>query len=120
MNISKTRQIIGWTISGLLAVLFLYSAAGKLFLQPEQMGQMHLANWRIVIALGEIGSALLFLYPKTNVYGTLLLSSYLGGAIIIHMTGGMSILLPAVILVTVWVIGFIRNPELLIKHADEN
>jgi len=120
MNILRTRQIIGWTISGLLAILFIYSAAGKLFFQPEQMGQMHLANWRIIIALGEIGSSILFLFPRTNVYGTLLLSSYLGGAIIIHMTGGMSILLPAVILVTVWVIGFIRNPELLMKQVDEN
>ena len=115
MNISKTRQIIGWTISGALTVLFLYSAAGKLFLQPEQMGQMHLANWRVIIAFGEITSALLFLYPRTNVYGTLLLSSYLGGAIIIHTTGGISILLPAVVLIMVWVIGFIRNPELLKK-----
>lgn len=96
-------------------MLFLYSAAGKLFLHPEQMGPMHLANWRVIIAFGEIASALLFLFPRTNVYGTLLLSSYMGGAIIIHMTGGISILLPAVVLIMVWVIGFIRNPELLKK-----
>jgi len=79
MNISKTRQIIGWIISGVLTVLFLYSAAGKLFLHPEQMGPMHLANWRVIIAFGEIASALLFLFPRTNVYGTLLLSSYMEG-----------------------------------------
>jgi hypothetical protein len=74
---------------------------------------MKLGDWRIIIALGEIASALLFLFPKTNKYGTLLLSSYMGGAIIIHMTSGMSIFMPGAVLILVWVVGFIRNPELL-------
>ena len=79
------------------------------------MEQIHLANWRVIIALGEITSALLFLFPKTNIYGTLLLSAYMGGAIIIHMTGGLSILMPSVVLILVWTVGFLRNPELLKK-----
>ena len=66
-EISKTRKIAAWVIAGLLTALYLYSASGKLFLHPEQMEQMHLADWRIIIALGEIVSALLFLFPKTNI-----------------------------------------------------
>lgn len=112
-EISKTNKIIAWVISGLLTALFLFSASGKLFLHPEQMAQMHLANWRIIIAIGEIGSALLFLVPKTNKLGTFLLSSYMGGAIILHMTGGMSILLPAAVLELVWITGILRNPEFI-------
>ena len=100
-------------ISGLLTALYLFSASGKLFLHPEQMVQMHLGDWRIIIAIGEITSALLFLFPKTNKIGTLLLSAYMGGAIIIHMTGGMSIVMPSVVLILVWITGVIRNPELL-------
>ncbi|MEI7504907.1 MAG: DoxX family protein [Paludibacter sp.] len=111
-EISKTNQIIAWVISGLLTALFLFSAYGK-FTQPEHMVEMKLADWRIIIAIGEIVSALLFLVPKTNKLGTLLLSSYLGGAIIIHMTGGISIMMPSVVLILVWVTGFLRNPELL-------
>jgi len=111
LEISKTRKIIGWVIAGLLTSLFLFSAIGKLFLHPEQMEQMHLGNWRIIIALGEIISTLLFLFPKTNKYGTLLLSSYLGGAIIIHMTGGMSIMMPSIVLVLIWVVLFLRTPD---------
>jgi hypothetical protein len=114
-EISKVRKITAWVIAGLLTALFFFSSTGKLFLHPEQMGQMHLANWRVIIALGEITSALLFLFPKTNVYGTLLLSSYMGGAIIIHMTSGMSIVLPSVVLILVWIVGFLRNPELIKK-----
>ena len=111
-EISKTSKITAWIIAGLLTALYLYSASGKLFLHPEQMEQMKLGDWRIIIALGEIVSALLFLLPKTNKYGTLLLSSYMGGAIIIHMMGGMSIGMPVVVLILVWVVACLRNPEL--------
>ena len=111
-TISKTNKMIAWVISGLVTALFLFSASGK-FMHPEQMAQMHLADWRIIIAIGEIVSALLFLFPKTNKLGTILLSSYLGGAIIIHMTGGMSILIPSAILIIVWITGIIRNPDFI-------
>lgn len=114
-ELSKTRTIVAWIIAGLLTALYLFSASGKLFLHPEQMGQMHLADWRILIGIGEIASALFFLFPRTNIYGTLLLSAYMGGALILHMTNGMSIAMPAVVLILVWVVGFLRNPWLLKK-----
>lgn len=112
MEISKSSKIASWVIAGLLTALYFYSASGKLFLHPEQMEQMKLGDWRVIIALGEITSALLFLFPKTNKYGTLLLSSYMGGAIILHMTGGMSIAMPTVVLILVWVVAYLRNPEI--------
>jgi len=108
----NAKNIAAWVIAGLLSALYIYSAMGKLFLRPEQMEQMKLGDWRIIIALGEIVSALLFLFPKTNKYGTLLLSSYMGGAIIIHMTSGISIGMPAVVLILVWVVAWLRNPDL--------
>lgn len=118
-EISKTQKLIGWVIASLLTALYLWSASGKLFMHPEQMEQLKLDDWRIIIALGEIGSALLFLFPKTNKFGTLLLSSYMGGAIIIHMTGGMSIIMPSVVLILVWVVAFLRNPELLLNFKTK-
>jgi hypothetical protein len=111
METSKIKNIAAWIIAGLLTALYLFSASGKI-MQPEQMEQMKLGDWRIIIAIGEIVSALLFLIPKTNKIGTLLLSSYMGGALIIHMTGATSILMPAVVLILVWVVAFLRNPEL--------
>ena len=111
-EISKTRKIAAWVIAGLLTALYLFSASGKLFLHPEQMEQIKLGDWRVIIGLGEITSALLFLIPKTNKQGTLLLSSYMGGAIILHMTGGMSIAMPTVVLLLVWLVAFLRNPQL--------
>jgi hypothetical protein len=111
MENSKIKTIAAWVIAGLLTALYLFSASGKL-MHPEQMVQMKLGDWRIIIAIGEIISSLLFLIPKTNKLGTLLLSAYMGGAIIIHMTSAMSIAMPSVVLILVWVVAFLRNPEL--------
>ena len=119
-EISKTRKIAAWIIAGLLTALFLFSASGKLFLHPEQMEQMKLGDWRIIIALGEIVSSLLFLFPKTNKFGVMLLSSYMGGAIIIHMTSAISIILPSVVLILVWVVLYLRNPDFLKIEEYEN
>ncbi len=108
-KINLIKKIAAWVIAASLTALFLYSAAGKLFIHPEMMSGSPLGDWRIIIAIGEIVSALLFLFPKTNVYGTLLLSSYMGGAIIVHMMSATSIIFPSFVLILVWVVGFLRN-----------
>ena len=119
-EISKTRIILGWVIAGLLTALYLFSASGKI-MHPEQLNSMKLTDWRIIIAIGEVVSSLIFLFPRTNIYGTLLLSAYMGGAIIIHMTVGISIFIPIVVLILVWIGSFVRNPELLAKFSkNEN
>lgn len=110
MKKNKILIILAWIIASLLTILFLFSAYGKLS-NPAQMEQMKLADWGTIIAIGEIVSALLFLIPKTNKYGTLLLSSYMGGAIIIHMTTATSILMASVVLILVWFVAFLRNPS---------
>ena len=109
---SKTKKIVAWILSGLLLILYLGSAGAKLF-QPEQMIQMQLADWRVIIAIGEIVIAFLFLIPKTNKYGTLLLSSYMGGAIVTHMIWSIPIYIPAVVLILVWFVFYLRNPNFI-------
>jgi len=71
-----------------------------------------LADWRIIIGIGEVCSAILFLIPRTAVAGTLLLSAYMGGAIVTHMQHGLSILGPSIVLVVVWIAAGLRLPEL--------
>lgn len=108
---TKIKNISAWVIASALTALLLFSAAGKLFLQPEQMDYLKLTDWRIIIAIGEIGSALLFLFPRTNFFGSILLSSYMGGAIIIHMTTGTSIAMASTVLILVWIVLYLRNSE---------
>lgn len=110
-TVSKSRVIAGWILAGLLTALFLFSAFGK-FADPQMMEQLKLGDWRIIIAIGEIGSTALFLFPKTNKWGILLLSAYMGGAIVAHMITVQPIYMPAVVLILIWLTGYLRNSEL--------
>ena len=114
---SKTRKLIGWVIAGLITALLLFSAMGK-FMMPEMaesFTKWGLGDWRTIIAIGEIISALLFLLPKTNIFGSFLLSAHIGGAIVVHMSNGEPFMFQSIVLILIWVTAFVRNPELLSK-----
>jgi len=116
-ELSKGRKITGWVIAGLITAMLLFSAMGK-FTMPEMAENFAiwgLGDWLTIIAIGEILSALLFLLPKTNILGVLLLSSHMGGAIIVHMGHGESFVVQSIILIFIWATGFVRHPELMVK-----
>jgi len=92
--ISMRRVRVGWMLSG-LAILFLaMDAAGKLF-APELM----IANspplglpdspgfYRLVGAI-LAGCTLLYAVPRTAPLGAVLLTGYLGGAVLAHLRVG--------------------------------
>jgi integral membrane sensor domain MASE1 len=107
-EMSKGRKITGWVIAGLVTAMLLFSAMGK-FTTPEMVENF--AKW----GFGEIISALLFLFPKTNVFGSFLLSAHMGGAIVVHMSHYESFMVQSILLILVWAVAFVRNPELLAK-----
>ena len=112
----KARRIAAWVLTSLLSLLFFASAAAKLArAQPvvENMGNWGLGDYVILIGTGELLSALLFLIPRTTSAGLLLLSGYMGGAIVTHMQHGEAFVAQSVILALIWVAGYLRHPEVL-------
>ena len=108
-------QRAGWVLSGLIFAMLALSAIMKLMGSDEVIkgfAEFGLADWRIIIGIGEVASAVLFLFPPTAVIGTLLLSSYFGGAILAHMSHGQSIIVPSVILLLIWFAAGLRMPGL--------
>jgi hypothetical protein len=113
---SQKRRIAAWVLTSLLAALFSFSAAAKLVAaQPmvELFGKVGLRDQLLLIGVGELVSALLFLIPRTTSLGLLLLSAHLGGAIATHMQHGEPYIVPSVLLLLVWVAGYLRHPEVL-------
>ncbi len=113
---SKGRRVAAWILTGLISLMLIGSAAGKLA-GAQSMAEMF-EKWGLggqlrLIGAGELISALLFLIPLTNSLGVLLLSAYLGGAIVTHMQNGEPYIVPAVLLLLVWVAGYLRHPEVL-------
>jgi hypothetical protein len=113
---SRARRITGWVLTGLLTALFVASAAVKLAGAAqvvEVFQKWGLENHLLLIGVGELVSALLFAIPRTHSLGVLLLSGYMGGAIVTHMQHGEAFVAQSVILLLIWVAGFLRHPELL-------
>lgn len=112
----KTKNILGWTLSILLALVFVGSGSMKL-IGGEQVAKgavtMGLSVGGLqLIGVIEIISILLFLIPRTGILGTLLLAAYLGGAIVTHLEHQQSFLAPVLIQCLVWITATIRFPEL--------
>ncbi|MEK7704349.1 MAG: DoxX family protein [Myxococcota bacterium] len=112
----KGKTIAIWVIKGLLLLLFGFSAMGKLLpLEQATAGMIKfgLGDQILLIGLGELASVLLFVIPRTTAAGVLLLSAYMGGAIATHMQHGEAYVMPALVLVLVWLVGWLSNRAML-------
>ena len=117
MTKSKAMNIAGWVLSVLLALLFMASASGKLIgakAVVEGFTKIGLKDQILLIGIGELVSAILFLIPVTHPLGVLLLSAYMGGAILAHMSHGELYVTQSIILILIWVTGFLRRPWLFV------
>ena len=106
----KLKNIINWVLAGLVAFIFLGSAGNKLSGSEEVLKMAEsfgiAADHFRLIAIVELLAALLFLYPRTGLLGTLLLTAT-------HVEHAQSPVAPAVILAFVWIVTVIRFPEML-------
>jgi DoxX-like family len=112
----KSRIITNWVLAALVGFIFIGSAIMKLtggadgLKMASDIGLSPSAFKAVGIV--ELISIILFLIPRTGVLGTLLLASYMGGAIATHLTHGLSIIAPVAIAAFVYIVGAVRFPEL--------
>ena len=113
----KTRNIVGWALTGLVALAFIASASMKLMGGEEMEKNAALmgltADSLKTIGILELVCIVLFIFPRTGVLGTLLVAAYLGGAIVTHLEHGQPFIAPVVIQCITWIAAVIRFPELL-------
>ena len=115
---TKTQRILGWVLSGLIALFLLFSASGKLTeLMPRGVKEKMLSDlgWQEdtlkIMGVIEILVAVLYLIPRTGFIGSILLTGYLGGAIATHVRiGGPEFLMPFAMGILAWVGYGLRNP----------
>lgn len=108
----------GWTLTILCALLLMASAATKLFAPadvrataaqtfgfPESMLPQ--------LALLELVCLGLYLIPRSSVFGAVLLTGYLGGAVATHARlGDPALIAPVVLGVFAWLGLYLREPRL--------
>lgn len=114
MNSSRVRNIIGWTLSVLLALGYLAAAAGKL----TGAAAATFANWgypswfATLIGVLELAGAIGLLIPKTMRYAVLGLTVVMIGAAYTHVANneGLQVLRPGVFLALLWTAWWLRTP----------
>lgn len=124
MKSEKRKRIIYWVLTGLIAFVFLGSAAGKLSANEEALkmaaGFGLDAKTYTILGIVEILCVIFFIIPRTGIVGTLLLAAYMGGAIASHLEHGISIVAPCIIQTFMLLVALYRFPELRSKLLNSN
>jgi hypothetical protein len=114
---AKVGKIV-WTgrvLSLLVSALFIMSAAMKLLAPKEIEKQMTVQlPSSLILPLGilELACVAIYLFPPTAILGAILLTGYIGGAILAHLRVGEPVYVQATIGVVVWLGIFLREERL--------
>jgi len=116
MERSKKVAWAGRIVSGLASLVFAMSAMMKLKggVGPAQMfAHLGLGESLILpIALLELGSLVIYLIPRTSVLGAILLTGFVGGAILSHLRVGEPPVIQATLGILVWLGLYLRESRL--------
>jgi DoxX-like family len=115
-NVSKGQLWTGRILSGLVSLLFLSSILMYFFgrkMVDEGMnkyGYSHTAGTAILFTEFLIG--VLMAIPRTSVFGVMMLTAYLGGAVSTHVRAGEPFIIPIVVAIIAWAGIMLREPKL--------
>ena len=113
---SKGLVRASYGISILVSLVFLMSAAMKFKGGPELAeGMAHLGvPLSLTVPLGvlEVACVLVYLTPATSVLGAVLLTGYVGGAILAHLRVGDPFMVQPVLALLAWLGLYLREPRL--------
>jgi hypothetical protein len=113
---TKTKNIVNWSLAGLVGFIFIGSAVGKFMASAETVAMAESiglsASTFGILGAVELVSVLLFIVPRTGLLGTLLLTAYMGGAMATHLTHQLPLTGPMVILAIIWIAATVRFPEM--------
>jgi len=116
MERSKKVMWAGRILSGLASLVFAMSAMMKLKggAGPAQMfAHLGLSESLILpIAILELASLAIYLVPRTSVLGAILLTGYMGGAILSHLRVGEPPVIPSALGILVWLGLYLRESRL--------
>ena len=118
----KSNKIVYWVLTGLISLIFIGSAIGKLTANEESLKMA--SNFGLdsatftFLGILELACVILFIIPRTGIIGTMLLAAYMGGAIATHVEHGESILAPCIVQLILFLIAFYRFPELRFTLLD--
>jgi hypothetical protein len=106
----------GRVISGLIVLLLTMSAVMKLMggaAVTEGMAHLGLpASLRVPLGILEFSCVVLYLIPATSITGAILLTGYVGGAIVTHLRISEPVYIPIALGILIWLGLYLRESRL--------
>lgn len=115
--VSKKAKIVGW-VAGVLPALMLLMSSSFKFIQPEGTEEALRGLGLRIDQLSWLGPleaavAIVYLIPRTAVLGAILITGYMGGAILTHLRVDDFMIVPHILIgVFVWFGIWLRDPRL--------
>jgi hypothetical protein len=115
-----TLKNLGWLFTAIVAFMLGMSGISKIMATEEMVANftfMNLLPYLALLGIVELAGVALLIHPKTSIYGAVLLSSYLSGAVAIHlaMMGGTGVLFPIILGLLTWTSHCLRSYSSKIK-----
>jgi hypothetical protein len=118
MTTQSNKKMVwaGYVLTALASAPFMMGIIMMLSGNPQAAEGMAKYGWEAsalhtILALEAI-SVTLYLIPKTSVFGAVVLTGYLGGAVATHLRVGEAPTMPVVVGVLVWLGLWLREPRL--------
>ena len=113
---SKKTLWIGWILTSLAALMFIFSASMKFSAAPQAIQMFGHLGWQpdalMPLAVLESICVLLYLIPPTAILGAIVLTGYLGGAIATHLRLAEPVYMHVGIGMFIWGGLYLREPRL--------
>ena len=125
---SQLKHIAGWVLTGLVGIFLIGASGVPKFLdwegKTEMMAKLGLPL-SLLPAIGtvEILVTILYLIPRTSFLGAILVTGYLGGAILTHLRVDDPWFFPIIIGVIAWLGLALRQPlifQLLFRGTSKS
>jgi uncharacterized membrane protein YphA (DoxX/SURF4 family) len=102
-----TLKNLGWGLVILTAFMLLMSGTQKIIGTEEMVKNFTFTNllpYLALVGVTEVIGVALLVYPKTSIYGAVVLSSIMSAAAVIHLSymGGAGVLIPIVLGLLAW------------------
>ena len=112
----KAARITGWVLTVVPALMLLAGAAMMLSHNEGAMKDFRKRGFSdqsaTYIGITAAACAILYLLPPSAVLGAILVTGYLGGAVVTHVLGHEAFVAPILVGVVVWLGLFLRDPRL--------
>lgn len=113
---SRAARITGWVMTILPSLMFAFSGVMKFIPSPQlNEGLAHLqipVSWASRLGLLELACVVIYLVPRTAVIGAILLTGYLGGAMLTHLRVGEPPVAHVIMGIVLWGGLWLRDPRL--------